>query len=78
MSRETKILLAVLAGAATGIAFVLFSLWFLNLRRRAGGLMNRGPRHARSRNTTGGTVDVQARGHGDRREHGLKVAFLSP
>ena len=29
MSRETKILLAVLAGAATGIAFVLFSLWFL-------------------------------------------------
>ena len=29
MSRETKILLAVLAGALTGIAFGLFSLWFL-------------------------------------------------
>ena len=49
-----------------------------DLRRRAGGLMNGRPRHARSRNTTGGTVDVQARATAGRREHGLKVAIMSP
>ena len=36
------------------------------------------PRHARSRNTTGGTVDVQARATAGRREHGLRVAIMSP
>ena len=49
-----------------------------DLRRRAGGLMNGRPRHARSRNTTGGTVDVQARATAGRREYGLKVAIMSP
>ena len=29
MSRETKILLALLAGAGTGVVLVLVSLWFL-------------------------------------------------
>ncbi len=65
-----RILLALLASALTGVAFVLLSLGFLIFRRRAGGLMNGRPLHARSQNTTGRTVEVQARATADRRKRG--------